>query len=186
MNLKSLHLLLLASCLTVCAGCGSGHFDHEIDVVLEPETNGLPVTECKVAKTPSLLKREGISQLQLRSPDTNGLIHFEHGELSVLWVWQSRPSYISFGFYVPEVSTNGYFWFTFSENSRLPWRGLKRGNVDVQPRYFEFDRPNGWHNVPAVSAKVKTSPRGGYLFELHLPEHTLREGVASEFVPYEH
>lgn len=184
MKISVLRLVILVASLIVCAGCGSAFYSHEIDVVVEPEPGGMPATGFKVGKT-DLFRREDIGKLQLQSVDSNGLVRFDHRELSVLWVWQRRPAYVSFGLFIPSVSTNGYFWIRFDEASMLPWRGLKQGKVDIRPRYFEFDRSKGWRTLPVVHTDVMPSTLGGYHIELHLPIRALRDGMAAEFVPYE-
>lgn len=180
MKTMTRRLVLLAASLIVCAGCGSAFYSHEIDVVVEPEPGGLPVTDFKVG----IGGLKDISKIQLRSADSNGLVRLENRELSVLWAWQKRPPDVSFGLFIPSVSTNGYFHIRFDQASLLPWRGLKQGKGDLRPRYLEFDGPSGWRTLPSIRTEVQPSKLGGYHLKLHLPIRTLRDGMAAEFVHY--
>lgn len=178
------HLLILLAGLLVCAGCGSKHFSHEIAVVLEPGTDEKPVAGFKIGIGGGF-HRESTSDIKLHSADSNGIVYLDHRVLETLWAWQKRPPYNSFALYIPDVSTNGYFHFRFDETSIVPTRGLKRGKIKIQPRFFEFDRPDGAGRlVPTISTEVMPSTNGGYHIKLHLPIQVLRDGTAAKIVPY--
>jgi len=171
--------VLLAISLIVCIGCGSGNYTHQIDVQLEPESTDMSVTNFAMSASRD---RNDIRIFQI--PDSNGMVHLTNESNSALWEWQSRPGFVVFTLFIPGVTTNGEFCFNFDQTSWLPWRGLKRGAIDVTPRYFQFDREHGERTLPTIHTEVEPSALGGYHITLHLPVKALRDGMAAEFVPY--
>jgi hypothetical protein len=184
MKTRTVCSVILVAALIVCAGCGSGVYSHDIDVVFEPVPGGMAMTDFKVGLAGGIT-RESSGKLKLHSADSNGVVHLDYQENSASWVWQKRPAYVVFELYVPNVSTNGCFCFNFDDASLVPSRGLKRGKIDVRPRYFEFDRWNeGWRIVPTVHTDVMPSVKGGYYITLHLPIQALQDSVDAELIPY--
>jgi len=171
--------VLLAISLIVCAGCGSGNYTHQIDVQLEPDTAETSITNFAIS-----VSRDRNDQRIFQIPESNRTVHLTNESNSASWVWQSRPAYVVFDLFIPSVTTNGEFCFRFEQTSLLPWRGLKQGQIDIQPRYFDFSRPHGWQLLPTIHTEVMPSKLGGYHITLHLPIKALRDGMTAEFVPY--
>ena len=182
MKTITMRLVILVACLTTCAGCGTRTDTHRIDVVLEPEPGGLPVTNFQVGIAGNIV-RESSSKIQLQSPNSNCVVQFDYKDQATSFAWQKRSPYVSFALYVPAVSTNGQFCFSFADVSKLPTRGLKQGKVDIRPMYIEFDRwDQGLRMLPVIHTEVKPAAKGGYHITLHLPIRALRDGLAAEFV----
>jgi hypothetical protein len=171
--------MLLAISLIVCTGCGSAFFTHEIDVQLEQESAGTSATNLTMS-----MSRDRNNERVFQLPDNNGMVHFTNNDLATTWVWESRPGYVVFDLFIPSVSTNGEFIFHFDQTSWLPWRGLKRGAIDIKPEYSEFGREHGWRNLQTIHTEVTPSALGGYHITLHLPVKALLDGTNAEFVPY--
>ncbi len=172
--------------LMVCTGCGTGVYWHEIDLTVLSEPGGHPVTTFKTGICEEGLRKEAADEIQMHSADSNGVIRITHRSTQSSWVWQQRPAYHSFDLFIPDVSTNGYFYFSLDEASRLPWRGLRRGTVTVRSNYKEFDTwYKGSRALPALSAEVMPSTSGGYHVKMALPIRSLRAAAAAELVPYQ-
>jgi hypothetical protein len=174
MKIHIQHLVILGACLIVCAGCGSGFWDHEIDVAVEPEPGGIPGTAFRVGISGTFIQKEDIGKIQLQSTDSNGVVRIVYHAMSTAFVWQKRPPCLDFNLYIPNVSTNGYFHFYFE--------GCGKGNVRAS--YKEFTRHNGDRPLPNIRSEVRSSARGGYHVKLNLLIRALRDSMAAEFVPY--
>lgn len=162
--------------LMVCAGCGTAFYWHEIDVTWSSTAAGRTIASPSLAIGEVISTREDAARMQLNHTDSNGVIRIEHQSTSGIWVWEKRPAQLHFNLYIPDVSTNGYFCFYFR-------KGMK-GMVPVDVIYRDFDT---WHKgnrpLPALSAQVMPSARGGYHVKMNLAIETFQAGVTGKFVP---
>lgn len=182
-HVRRLPILLIG--VLLCAGCGTGYYSHEIDLVVEPETTGAAIAGLKAGVISSYPDREEAGRVKVVSVDNSGVIHLVHNATSSSWVWQQRPSLLMFDLFVPSVSTNGYFNFCIREASKLPWRGLRRGLVSVQGTYYEFDtRIRGNRPLQPLRAEIMASSSGGYHVKMNLSSGVLRAALNAGLVPY--
>ncbi len=175
MNSMTLMLFVLHTSL-ICVGCGTGVYWHEIDVTWSSTGAGRTIASPSLAISEVISKREDVARMQLNHADSNGVIRIEHRSTSGIWIWEQRPAQLHFNLYIPDVSTNGYFYFAFRD-------GVK-GMVPVGVTYEDFDT---WHKgnrpLPPLSAQVMPSARGGYHVKMNLAMETFQAGVTGEFVP---